>query len=129
MPQAPEGEVPSVPLIEGLRHELLAAAFRNHANSGQEGLQQFHYYFPEYEQLVLWRVGTACMRSYMLRLGTVARARCQRFCASMHVLLVGPLCLQEALGHIVRSSVLHRTHVVAAADWQSCTQPGYAPQA
>ena len=56
VPQAHEGRAPPQPLIEGLRHEVLAAAHRNHAAAGRQGLQQFYYYFPEYAQLIMWKV-------------------------------------------------------------------------
>ena len=43
--------------FEGLRYQLLAAAFRLHQQPPQS-LRDFHYHFPDYERLIMWKVGT-----------------------------------------------------------------------
>ena len=58
MVQVPEDEVAQrrarAP-FEGLRFQVLAAAFRLHARGGPASLRELHYHWPDYERLVMWK--------------------------------------------------------------------------
>ena len=45
--------------FEGLRYQVLAAAFRMHARGGPASLREFHYHWPDYQRLVMWKVCAA----------------------------------------------------------------------
>ena len=55
-----------LPPFDGLKHELLAAAYHSHAAVGQQGVRQFHYFFAEYERLIMWKVTLQLMRRTLL---------------------------------------------------------------
>ena len=74
----------SLPLIEGMKHCILAYVFRLRqldAASNPDALSRFFYHFNDYMNLVIWKV-----RAGMPRHGPLQRAAC---CTIMGVAVVG----------------------------------------